>query len=288
MRGKLVAVDNEDWNVNALRSGTLPKWSPPTVRRIHTWVDALSDGGDPILTVVGPDPLLRNEVFKVCYQVPDLQVVGSARNTQDWLQKGVLDDITGRVRAITGRPWGLIWDLIDVEDFIVEEPLRGLIDQGFSFTGLFKALWETRFLVQEGRKPESLVLLGAVLRWLASQDLSPEQQAQLEKVHIDRELVSVQERLDMLLFLLALAYQNGLADRAIFVFDGLERVVRSSPIKRKELIHQLTEATTALTRWSRLGSATGVVFGLDESGGAIDALSQYSDRLGKLVAGSLV
>lgn len=269
-----------------VRPGTLPKWTPPSVKHIQRWVDALPEGGDTFLSLSGPDPLLRSELFRICYEMPGLQVVGNSRNTQDWFQKGILDDIAQRVRAITGRPWGLVWDLLDTPDFIVEEPLRGLIDQGFTFTGLFKALWEARFLLQEGKKPEGMALMGAVFRWLCGQELTVEQQIQLEAVHIDRELVTMPERLDMLLFLLALAYQNGLVDRTVFVLDGLERVVRTGPDKRKDLLRQLNEATTVFSRWAKLGSATGLVFGFDATGNTLESLTQYNERLGGIITSS--
>lgn len=293
MRDKIAANDTtpleESWHDlkrRHVRPGTLPKWAPPPVKQVHTWVNRLSEGGSALLTVTGPNPTFRAEVFQVCYAVPGLRVLGGSRNHQDWVHKGVLHDITQRVRGLTGRPWGVVWELLEVRDFIVEEPLRGLIDQGFGFTGFFKALWEGRFLLQEGRKQESLALLAAVLRWLCALDLSDEHQAALTKVHITRELASLQERLDMLLFLLALIYQNGLADRTVLVLDGLDQAARTGPDKRKELFRQLTETTNTFERWSRLGSATGLVFGVSTEG--LEAISHYNERLCRKIEAAVV
>jgi len=285
-----LAVNDAYWTEDEpiVRPGTLPKWSPPSVRHIQTWVQGLSEGGSPVLAVTGPHPLFRKEVFETFYQSTDLLVEGASSNTQDWLNLGLLPDLTQRVRAMTGRPWGILWDLLTTEDFIVEEPLKSLIDQGNTLTGFFKGLWEARFLIQEGRKTDSLTLVGALLRWQMGQALTTAHHTWLEKVHIDRELMSPQERLDMLFFMLALVYQNGLVDRSVFVFDGLERVIRAPAEKRKDLLRQVMDCLTILTRWSRLGSATGIVLGFDANGDTLNSLRHYNDRLGKLVASSLV
>lgn len=268
------------------RSGTLPKWAPPSVTGIQRWVQRLPENGDTLLTVLGPSPMLRAEAFRVCYAVPGLEVVGNGRSTQDWFGKGLANDVSQRVRALTGRPWGLVWDLIEVEDFVVEEPLRSLIDQGLCLTGLFKALWECRLLRQEGQEERCLELMGAVLRWLCAVDLSPDQQRLLEQVRIERVLGTLQERLDVMLFLLALANQNGLADRTVFVFDGVERAVRAGVDKRRDLLRQLYETATTFGRWGRLGSGAGMVLGMDPT--ALETLGQYHDRLGALMAKALV
>jgi hypothetical protein len=264
------------------RSGILPRISPA-----HSWIMGLSEGNSSVLSIAGP-PLFRKEAFKTFYELPDLAVAGATTNTEDWLQHGLAVDLAQRVRGMTGRPWGILWDLLTVEDFLIEEPLKSLIDAGISLTGFYKGLWEARFLLQEDRKSDSLALVGALLRWLNGQTLSAEHHIWLEKVHIDRELSSSQERLDILLFLLALVYQNGLVDRTVFVVDGLERAVRASADRRKEMLRQIAEFTTVLVRWGRLGSATGVVFGLDPTGGTLASLKHYNERLGTLIGRSLV
>lgn len=288
MRGKMAVNDNayRDDEMNFRRPGTLPKWTPSSVRRVHAWVTKLSEGGSPFLTVAAPSQL-RTQTYELCYTVPGLEVLGSPDSGQDWLTKGVVNDLTQEVRGLTGRPWGLVWDLLAVNDFLVEEPLRSLIDQGFGFTSLFKALWEARFLLKEARKPEALSLLGAVLRWICALDLTPQQQTELEKVHVERELESVQERMDMLLFLLALGYQNGLNDRTVLVLDGLEQLVRVGSERRKERFRELGEITMAFERWSKLGSATGILLGVD-SVESVTTLAPYNDRFGDKLASSLV
>lgn len=268
------------------RSGTLPKWTPPSVSDIQCWVQRLPENGAAHLTITGPSPMLRAEAYRVCYAVPGLHVIGNGRSTQDWFTKGLANDVAQRVRSLTGRPWGLIWDLIGVEDFVMEEPLQSLIAQGWGLTGLYRALSESRQLHREGDRERCLDLMGALLRWLCALDLSPEQQHLLEQVGVDRVLETLSERLDMMLFLLALANQNGLADRTVFVFDGVERAVRGNPDTRKNLLRQLNETVQTFGRWGRLGSGAGMVLGMDPS--ALEVLGQYHEKLGSLLAKSLV
>lgn len=268
------------------RSGTLPKWAPPSVSAIQQWVQRLPENGNALLTIIGPSPMLRAEAFRVCYGVPGLGVIGNGRSTQDWFAKGLANDVAQRVRSLTGRPWGLIWDLLEVDDFVVEEPLRGLIDQGLGLSGLFKTLQECRQLHQEGERDRCIDLMGALLRWLCVADLSDSQQEMLEQSGIERNLETLPERLDMLLFLLALANQNGLADRTVFVFDGVERAVRAGADKRKDLLRQLYDTALTFTRWGRLGSGAGMVIGMDPD--ALETLGQYHEKLGGLLARSLV
>lgn len=268
------------------RPSILPKWYPVPVQQIQRWLVQLREGGSTLLTVVGPDVEFRSSAYKICYDVVGVQALGSSRTTDDWLTKGVANDLTERVRAMTGRPWGLIWDLFSVQDFVVDEPLRGLIDQGARFTGLFRALWEVRFLLQERRQQEGHALLGAVLRWLYAQALSLEQQKLLAGVRIEHALTSLPERLDMLLFLLALTRQNGLADCTVFVIEGLDSVVRPNMLARRDLLRQLNETAAVFARWAQLGSATGLVLGMHDS--TLQDIYRYSPSFGKKIAASLV
>lgn len=279
------AIDVQDLTV---RPRTLPlSWNPPSIRDVQAWVLQLSERGSSLLTMKGPNPIFRREAFNLCFDVPGLAILGNTKNPQVWLEKGIRADLTQRVRGITHAPWGLFQELLIVPDFVVEEPLRGLIDQGFRFTGFYKALWEARFLQQENRARESLHLLGSVIRWMTGADLDDKQKAALSSVGIAC-LLGESERLDMLLFLLALSYQNGLIDRAVFVLDGVDEVLRMNADRRKDMLRQLTETIQIFERWARLGSATGLVLGLDSEHNALGSITHYNSRLGKKIADALV
>lgn len=265
------------------QSGTMPAvtWSPPPAETVQDWVLRLSERGDALLTMSGPTPALRGEAFRMCFEIPGIAVLGRTKYTQEWVTKGVLADLTQRVRGLTPTPWGLIWDLLAVDDFVVEDPLKSLIDQGFRFTGCFKAIWEARCLHQEERPEETMALLKALIRWMTAAELTPEQKTLLTGVGVKHAL-GEPECLDMLLFLLALAYQNGLTDRTVFVFDGVEMV------RKKEDLRKLADAVTIFERWTRLGSATGIVLGLNTAGKTVEAITSMNPRLGKKIAASLV
>ncbi len=256
-------------------------WTPPSSATVHDWVLRLSERGDALLAMSGPEASMRAEAFRLCFDIPGLTVLGSTKSTQDWIFKGFLPDLTRRVRGLTPTPWGILWDLLAVEDFVVEDPLKGLIDQGFRFTGCFKAIWEARFLHQEGRSRETMQLLGALIRWMTATELTLDHKALLTNVGV-RHSLSESECTDMLLFVLALAYQNGLTDRTVFVFDGVEQV------KKKESLRKLADAVTIFERWTRLGSATGIVLGLNPANKAVETITAMNPRLGKKIAVSLV
>lgn len=265
------------------QSGTMQAvtWTPPSAATVQNWVLRLSERGDALLTMSGPETSMRAEAFRLCFNVPGLTVLGNTKSTQDWILKGFLPDLTQRVRGLTPTPWGLLWDLMAVEDFVVEDPLKGLIDQGFRFTGCFKALWEARFLHREGRPKETMRLLGALIRWMTAAELTMEHKALLTNVGVKHALGEF-ECMDMLLFMLALAYQNGLTDRTVFVFDGVEQA------KKKENLRKLADAVTIFERWTRLGSATGIVLGLNTANKAVETITAMNPRLGKKIAASLV
>lgn len=264
-------------------SGTMPAvtWTPPPAATVQDWVLRLSERGDALLTMSGPNPTMRAEAFRLCYTVPGLTVLGNTKYPQDWVTKGILTDLTQRVRGLTPTPWGLVWDLLSVEDFVVEDPLKGLIDQGFRFTGCFKALWEARFLHREKRPKETMQLLGALIRWMTAAELTPEHKTLLTNVGV-KHMLNETECMDMLLFVLALAYQNGLTDRSVFVFDGIEQA------KKKDVLRKLADTVTVFERWTRLGSAAGIVLGLNPENKAIDAITAMNPRLGKKIVASLV
>lgn len=62
--------------------------------------------------------------------------------------------------------------------------------------------------------------------------------------------------------------------------------MRAGIDKRKDMLRQLYEAVTTFGRWGRLGSGAGMVIGLDPS--ALEPLGQYHERLGALLAKSMV
>lgn len=256
-------------------------WKPPPRDTIQNWVDGLTSGGSPILAVGGPNAAYRAEVFRWCLD----SSTGSERDANVWIMQGPLKTFSTQVQGLGRDSWDLVWKLLDVSDFVVEEPLRKLVDQGFRITGFYRGLWEARFLLSE-KDLNAEVAVRALTQWMQGLKVGAEERAYLEKAGITRHLESPQERLDLHLFLLALAYQNGLIERSVFIFDGFDEVLRSPLPKQRPALREMLELATAFERWGRLGSAAGLVFGLNPE--HLGALKKTNSKLYAKIDAALV
>jgi len=140
--------------------------------------------------------------------------------------------------------WDLLWGLVARKSFVIEEPLRGLIDRRFSrLSDMFRALTEVRFEISE-RKGGHLIeeAVTSIGRWVEG---SPKIDPFLQQVMIRRPL-NEEEKLGVLFFLLTLAKQNGLVEDTIFVLGDLENA------DRKEA-GDLHRVLSALERWGPIG-----------------------------------
>lgn len=255
-------------------------WTPPQATAIQGWATALAEGSDCLLAVKGEVPAYRSAVFQWCG--------ANADKPDAWLHQGVFDYFARQVATLDSPSgsWAVLWSLLEVEEFVVQDPLLDLVDQGFRFTELFKALWEARFLLSEGRDPRQLVY--GITRWLLGEPLDAPAKAVLAKANITRELDSTRERLDMMLFLLALARQNGAFDQGAIALDGLEKALRKAPAARRKHLRDVLELVTATERWCRLGSGLGLVVGFDPRHGTLDSLKRYSSKLDAKIRAGLV
>jgi hypothetical protein len=253
-------------------------WKPPTCDAVQNWVSAM---GTPVLAIDGPSVTHRQLIYKWLCANDTVLADGHAPDNDLWLTEGVMANFVRRVsRCDSERQWGLLWRLLHIEDFTVAEPLRGIIDQGHHLTPCFKAIWEARFLLREKSVEEAL--FRALPKWMTGASLTFGDKEALGKVHITKELNPV-EQLDMLFFLLALAHQNGITDKVIFVFDGLER-----GLKDHRLLNEVYNLTCIVDRWLPLGSATAYVLGYSSERGFYQELKAAHPKLAKLVQRSLV
>jgi len=269
----------ECWD--AVRPRTLTtKWHPPSRPLVEQWVEGLGQETNPVLSVKGPSPLHRMEVYRwICPMAEGepCKDVGS-----EWI-----DDPWGHLVKWVGGvgPWNLLWELLDVKDFVVEEPLRGLVDQGFLFTEFYQALWEVRFLLREST-PNIEGITDALIRWMTLEELSTEDHQVLGRLRLSRPLQSDEERLDTMFFLLALARQNGIAKPTIVIYDELGKAVRQGQSTRRKILADLLKLISAAKRWNRLGSALGLVAGFEP--GVLTPLRRYNPKLGKEISGGFV
>jgi hypothetical protein len=225
----------------------------------------LGEDGSPILVLRGP-PSHRAEAYGWLRQT-DFPVMGR----DGWLGVGALADFAFHISRL-GGDWSLLWGLCDVQEFVVDEPLRGMIDEGSRYTELFRALWEVRFLLDEGNDVRPFVR--ALTRWMVEGQLSEP----LRQLRIESE-PNQQERADLLLFLLTLARQNSLTGPLVFVFDSLERAVQQRPETRQPLLKGLLTLVEAVDRWAPLGSPAGLLIGMPNQRKTLSRLRRHNVRL---------
>lgn len=260
------------------RPGSLrPAWTPPDIDRLKAWAEAVGQEPTPILLVEGPTPAHRAAIYRLTRTVQD-------DLSDSWLDEGLVKNLSHRlskVRAIgsiTPHKWDLLWNLLTLETLEVEEPLRTLIDQGHLITEAFKAIWEARFRLDEGREVKDVV--SAISNWMTGDTLTTDQRALLGTLGITREPTTAFERLDMLFFLVALAKQNDLLTSTVFVFDGLEKAVMKGASRRKELLKETFDFCVAAERWARLGAPIGFLFGYAGDHKPLDAIERSNAKLG--------
>lgn len=221
------------------------------------------------------------------------EVHGASR----WLEEGVLPNVTGRLGRLSLGPeareltkpwfpplpgsWELFWGLVAVEEFVIEEPLRGMVDQSFYLAhDVYRALWEARFLAKEygqvGQKGPAPAIAASIVRWFTGSDLDEEDREVLTSIGIKRNVSSEQERLDVLCFLLTLGVQNGLLSRLVLFFDSLEEALTPA---RRGLLRQLHAFIAGITRWNRIGPpAIGVMIGLSPTRTNMSALRRFHTK----------
>lgn len=253
--------DEDFWEGIRLRPKATPQ--APPAQRLLRWCSEFDPS--PVLTLEGT-PSRRAEAYAW------LRQRGTPLMGRDgWLGIGVFEDFAFHVSRI-GGDWGLLWSLCDVEDFVVDEPLRSMVDRGTQYTELFQAIWEIRFLLDEGLDVRPHV--EAFTHWLTEGE---EDLELLPGLGIENRPLTTHQRIDLLLFLLALAQQNSLIDAPVFVFDGLERAP-AQEIPLKELLQGLLEMIEAVENWASLGSPAGILIGVS-SGGTLRSLRRHNGRL---------
>jgi hypothetical protein len=214
---------------------------------------------------------------------------------RDWVDQTVLSNFTARV-AMAQVPteakrdlpnwnpppvaWEFVWALAAVEHFVVEEPLRSLVDRShYVFHEIFRVLWELRFRLQEnkGDIEPAQQFFDAAIRWMTASHLGETDQAMLTAAGVTRRIRSDQERLDVLCFLITLAEHNALLNRFILCFDGLERALRP---EKRALLRELQTFLSTIDRWIRMAQAPiGILIGMDTSSRQMASLRRLNSKL---------
>jgi len=253
-------------------------WDPPDIDRVQKWVSQIGVEPRPLLLIEGPTPAHRASVYRLTKTVQDALA-------DKWLERGIVENLTERfakIRAfgsIIPHDWDLLWNLLTLDKLEVEEPVRYLIDQGDIFTQAFKAIWEARFRLDEGKELQTFVT--TLSRWMTAATLTPEEKTLLGSLGIEHELETTHERLDMLFFLATLARQNELLHPTVLVLDGLERILTQGTAKRKAYLKELHEFLMAVDRWGRLGSPIGFMIGYSNEHDALEGFEKANAKVGE-------
>lgn len=184
------------------------------------------------------------------------------------------------VGAADGSPWALLRALTSVPDFHIEEPLREMADRHNSiFHTFFLALWEIRFLRETQDEATLSRLIQSLGVWLQGEPLDRQTVRDLVLLGVGRRVSGEAEKLDLLLFLLTLAAQNGLVRQVFAVMDNLESAERA---RLKELVF----VVEACTRWAKIpGMPLGLVLGWD---GHIPGLGKANAKLASYLTQGVV
>ena len=250
-----------------------PNETDPSDEKFVRWAAELSDTGHQPMIVV---PKSADRVLKTYLGFRSFQV-GAINELQgdNWLTQTVLEDLTLRISRmriqedcmtdsmnrirLRNHPWEILWGLITSEDFVVEEPLRGEIDGSSPLLySAYRLIWEVRFIFRESGYGDKLVQLTSLaLRWFLGQSLKEDSEI-LTSIGLKKSVRTDREKIDVLLFLLALAAQNGLCCRVVMAFNNLEKATQS-------VLRQLSLILDALDNWTNLGCPVGIVFRFDDS-----------------------
>ena len=245
------------------------------------WAETFDDGNRPAFyTVLGQSPQDRYEFYSK-FQGGELGVLSFTKEPLDWMGRGpleVLQEIVEQAWIPDGAKdllpawwpppsstWALLWALGSTQDFLIEEPLRSMVDIRYSLAhDLYRAIWEIRFSLREKNDLlETSRLISAVGTWLLGRSLDDQDINLLTPVGIRRRVTLEQEKIDVLCVLLSLAAQNGLVSRVYVAFDNVERADRA---KLKEL-HLVLQGCS---RWARLmGMPLGILLGWNGDGAGL-------------------
>jgi hypothetical protein len=223
-------------------------------------------------------------------------IVGN--QARDWMEHGVLSNFTDRVGTMklpkTVRQellgdhfptvdWEILWALGHTESLTANGSIREMVDQShYLFHEVYMVLWSLRFRIKEHHTLEPAIpFFNAIVRWMTGTPLSMTEANELETAGVTRHINTDSERLDVLLFLITLAEQNGLLNRYVVCFDGLERVLTSD---NRSLLREMQTFLTMVDRWVHLAQTPiGVLLGMDTSPRHMSTIRRLNKKLAETI-----
>lgn len=244
-------------------SGTMPKI---VVSGLVQWVSDLpSSERAPVFFLSGDQTLQGLSQYLAWSQMhPGAidDVFGYA--IRSWVRESLWESLLDRVRvakpAFTERlpawfppepeVWELLWGIGSVSEFVVEEPLRAIVDQkAYLAHEFYRLLWEVRFLVRENlnlSKAQSLVQ--NITKWAFGE--GPPDRGFFSDYNVPVLDLTLSQRYDLLWMLLTVAHQNGLFTRYMIGMDGLSEALEV-PTSSQEVETMIS----TLERWVLRGNS---------------------------------
>lgn len=284
------------------------EYGAPSHEALLAWTTCFSESEHRPACLVIPGTPQQREAFFTGFLLPKYarfrpgsveDIIGP--QTRVWLEQGLSRNLVSRIASARlpldcrdmlprwappqAGVWELLWGLIAIEDFVVEEPLRSRIDQDFLLIrDVYRALWEARFLAKENvNLAPAQECVHTLVRWVSSSVLSLEDEARLQAIGVDRR-IHPDERYDLLCFLIVLAAQNGLINQYLIAFDGLEEATEDHVSSLREM-HRLI---TTVSEW--IDSAPcpiGILIGHSGQPADLHALSALHEGLAEAVTTGL-
>jgi hypothetical protein len=252
----------------------------PSVDKAIPWLYTVGQTEASTLVVPGSTPEARTGFYNALEARALPGVTIDRKQPREWLQVAPIDDWTARVGRL-GIPdecldmlpkaisfplyseWTLLWALASLDDFIIEEPLRSMVDQKhYLLHEAARMLLEFRFLLREGPSYEVLLeTLRTFVRWLTMCPLDEADIQFLTRVGVNRRVTSLSERIDLLIFFLTLASQNAIIHKTVFVFDALEAACSNKDRPKLRELHMMMRR---VSRWSKsMETPIGFILGFD-------------------------
>ena len=217
-------------------SGTMPKI---VVSGLVQWVSDLpSSERAPVFFLSGDQTLQGLSQYLAWSQMhPGAidDVFGYA--IRSWVRESLWESLLDRVRvakpAFTERlpawfppepeVWELLWGIGSVSEFVVEEPLRAIVDQkAYLAHEFYRLLWEVRFLVRENlnlSKAQSLVQ--NITKWAFGE--GPPDRGFFSDYNVPVLDLTLSQRYDLLWMLLTVHDRDGWVVRSLggaYIFSG--------------------------------------------------------------------
>lgn len=259
----------DDWRALGVRVGGPRKPMTPLPRgdfkKVAQWVRSLGTGHG---TMMVPGTREEREAVYRTLEGSDTYVEKS--DPRSWLHGSPRADWAIRVGRVPVSPdhlgmtdegpYGWLLALAWVPDLFIEEPLRSMSDMAYSYTcEAMRGFLHVRFAILEGKRgTEVESLFGTFLRWVTGGNLTDLDVGVLGTMGIRRPNAY---EIDVLMFFLALAHQNGVIRDTVFVFDDLEAVANR---ESRERVLEFMGVLEALDRWvRRTGVPVGFLLGFD-------------------------